>query len=146
MVGFPGETQEDFEKLLKFLQENRIDNAGFFAYSYEEGTPSALLPEQIDERVKQERLGTVYELQKRISKEITASMVGERLRVITDAQEKSVGGKYRYRCRGERNAPDVDGVVYADSVRPLRTGEFYEVLITGSGEYDLTGEITDESA
>src|SRR5699024_5932373 len=51
MVGFPGETQEDFEKLLKFLQENRIDNAGFFAYSYEEGTPSALLPEQIEERV-----------------------------------------------------------------------------------------------
>lgn len=146
MVGFPGETQEDFEKLLKFLQENRIDNAGFFAYSYEEGTPSALLPEQIEERVKQERLKAAYELQKKISKEITASMVGERLRVITDSQEKSVGGKYRYRCRGERNAPGVDGVVYADSVRPLRTGEFYEVLITGNGEYDLTGEITDESA
>ena len=138
IVGFPGETEAQFEELLAFVEEARFDRMGAFAYSPEEDTPAARMPDQIDEEVKQERLDRLMTLQARISLERNRARVGETARVLVTAAD---GG--RALGRSEREAPETDGEIRL-TLRPgrqVRPGEFADVRITGAETYDLMGEI-----
>ena len=141
--GFPGETEEQHAELVDFVRNMQFDRLGIFPYSQEEGTPAAKLPQQLPDEVKEERRDEIMALQQEISAEISASFVGRTLRVLVEGRmpEDDV-----YVCRSYRDAPDVDGYVFFTADRDIMSGEFVEVSITGSSEYDLTGEMIDESA
>ena len=137
MVGFPGETDEDFRELLEFTKWARFERMGAFAYSEEEGTWSAEhYDDDVPEDVKQARLGKLMRVQQGISAEIEAEKVGQTLKVIIDRQE----GDY-YVGRTEFCSPEVDPEVLIPADIPLETGQFYDVLITDSEEFDLYGEV-----
>ena len=134
MVGFPGETDEDFNELMQFVKEQRFERMGAFAYSEEEGTYSATYYEDdVPPEVKQQRLDTLMALQQDISEEIEAQKVGSVMTAIIDRKE----GDY-YIGRTEYCSPEVDPeVLIPASERRLRVGQFYQVRITGSDEFDL---------
>ncbi|MCI1246374.1 MAG: 30S ribosomal protein S12 methylthiotransferase RimO [Prevotella sp.] len=139
MVGFPGETDEDFQDLLDFVRWARFERMGAFAYSEEEGTYSALhYRDDVPSKVKQERLDELMAVQEEISGELEAQQVGKTLKVIIDRKE----GSY-FIGRTEFSSPDVDPeVLIPASDNPhIRTGRFYQVQITGSEDYDLYGKI-----
>ena len=138
MVGFPGETEEDFEELMDFVRWARFERMGAFAYSEEEDTYSALhYPDEIPEDVKQRRLSKLMALQQEISAEVEAEKVGKVLPVIIDRKE----GDY-YVGRTEYCSPEVDPeVLIKVENKRLRVGEFYQVLITDSEEFDIYGEV-----
>lgn len=136
MVGFPGETEEDFQELMDFTRDVKFDRMGAFAYSEEDGTYSAdNYEDNVPEEVKQERLDMLMALQQAISEELTAGFVGKTLKVIVDRKE----GEY-YICRSEYSSPEVDPevLVKADN---MTIGNFYDVKITGSDEFDLYAEL-----
>ena len=135
IVGFPGETEEEFEELLDFVKETRFDRLGAFAYSPEENTPAAAMPDQIDEAVKQERLDRLMLLQQEISAEVMQARVGETDEVLVEGFRHG-----RYYGRSLMEAPEVDGKVLFTSQKKLRPGEYVTVHITGASEYDLNGE------
>ncbi|MCQ2221116.1 MAG: MiaB/RimO family radical SAM methylthiotransferase, partial [Prevotella sp.] len=137
MVGFPGETEEDFQELVEFVKWARFERMGAFAYSEEEGTYSAEhYEDDIPEEVKQQRLDKLMRVQQRISAEIEAEKIGKTLKVIIDRRE----GDY-YVGRTEYCSPEVDPeVLIPVEKRRLRRGCFYDVNITGSEEFDLYGE------
>ena len=135
IVGFPGETEEEFEELLDFVKETRFDRLGAFAYSPEENTPAAAMPDQIDEAVKQERLDRLMTLQQQISAEVMQARVGETCEVLVEGFRHG-----RYYGRSLMEAPEVDGKVLFTSQKKLRPGEYVTVHITGASEYDLNGE------
>jgi len=136
MVGFPGETDADFQELLDFVRQARFERMGAFAYSEEEGTYSAQhYSDDVPEEVKQRRLDQLMALQQRISEEHAESMVGQVLPVIIDRKE----GSY-YIGRTEYSSPEVDPEVLIPAVDKLRVGNFYQVRITGNEEFDLYGE------
>lgn len=134
MVGFPGETDEDFNELMQFVKEQRFERMGAFAYSEEEGTYSAThYEDDVPPEVKQQRLDTLMSLQQDISEEIEAQKVGSVMTAIIDRKE----GDY-YIGRTEYCSPEVDPeVLIPASERRLRVGQFYQVRITGSDEFDL---------
>ena len=134
MVGFPGETDEDFEELMDFVREERFERMGAFAYSEEEGTYSAEhYPDDVPAEVKQERLDRLMALQEEISADVEAAKVGTMMKVIVDRRE----GDY-YVARTEFCSPEVDPeVLIPANERRLIVGNFYDVLITGSDDYDL---------
>lgn len=134
MVGFPGETDEDFEELMDFVREERFERMGAFAYSEEEGTYSAEhYPDDVPAEVKQERLDRLMALQEEISADVEAAKVGTMMKVIVDRRE----GDY-YVARTEFCSPEVDPeVLIPANERRLIVGNFYNVLITGSDDYDL---------
>jgi ribosomal protein S12 methylthiotransferase len=134
MVGFPGETDEDFEELMDFVREERFERMGAFAYSEEEGTYSAEhYPDDVPAEVKQERLDRLMALQEEISADVEAAKVGTTMKVIVDRRE----GDY-YVARTEFCSPEVDPeVLIPANERRLIVGNFYNVLITGSDDYDL---------
>lgn len=134
MVGFPGETDEDFEELMDFVREERFERMGAFAYSEEEGTYSAEhYPDDVPAEVKQERLDRLMALQEEISADVEAAKVGTTMKVIVDRRE----GDY-YVARTEFCSPEVDPeVLIPANERRLIVGNFYDVLITGSDDYDL---------
>ena len=138
MVGFPGETDEDFRELMDFVRWARFERMGAFAYSEEDGTYSALnYQDDIPESVKEERLGKLMALQQEISAEIEAEKVGKTLPVIIDRKE----GDY-YIGRTEYCSPEVDPeVLIKASTKRLRVGEFYQVRIIDSEEFDIYGEV-----
>lgn len=138
MVGFPGETDEDFQELMDFVRWARFERMGAFAYSEEDGTYSALnYQDDIPESVKEERLGKLMALQQEISAEIEAEKVGKTLPVIIDRKE----GDY-YIGRTEYCSPEVDPEVLINaSTKRLRVGEFYQVRIIDSEEFDIYGEV-----
>lgn len=138
MVGFPGETDEDFQELMDFVRWARFERMGAFAYSEEDGTYSALnYQDDIPESVKEERLGKLMALQQEISAEIEAEKVGKTLPVIIDRKE----GDY-YIGRTEYCSPEVDPeVLVKASTKRLRVGEFYQVRIIDSEEFDIYGEV-----
>ena len=138
MVGFPGETDEDFQELMDFVRWARFERMGAFAYSEEDGTYSALnYQDVIPESVKEERLGKLMALQQEISAEIEAEKVGKTLPVIIDRKE----GDY-YIGRTEYCSPEVDPeVLIKASTKRLRVGEFYQVRIIDSEEFDIYGEV-----
>lgn len=138
MVGFPGETDEDFEELIEFVRATRFERMGAFMYSEEEGTYSArFYKDDVPEDVKKQRLDRIMTLQQQISAEIEAEKIGKTLKVIIDREE---GGYYVGRT--EFCSPEVDPEVLVPcSQKYLRTGCFYNVKITGAEEFDLYGTI-----
>lgn len=139
IVGFPGETEEQFQELLNFMQQVKFDRAGVFTYSQEEGTPAAELPNQIPEEIKQERYHRAMTLQREISLAQNQRRIGQVLEVLV---EKVIdGSKNIYAGRSMGDAPEIDGTVEIVSTRPLISGEFVHVKITRALEYDLMGEL-----
>jgi ribosomal protein S12 methylthiotransferase len=137
IVGFPGETEEDFNILMDCVCELRFDRLGVFRYSQEEGTPAAELPDQVPEEVKQARWDAVMRLQAAISEELCREQIGQTVRVIVDGHDETsllVG-------RTMAQAPEIDGVTYISSKKDLTPGTFHDVLIKDVREYDLLGEI-----
>lgn len=141
ITGFPGETKEDHEALLEFVDEMAFDRLGVFTYSPEEDTPAALFEGQIDEAVKLERQADIMELQQEIAFEKAQDAVGSTLLVMVEGK---VPDEHAYVARSYKDAPNVDGFVFIQTGRELMTGDFVRVKITGSYEYDLIGEIEDE--
>lgn len=134
IVGFPGETEEDFETLLDFLEEAQLDRVGAFAYSPVEGAPANELANPVAEEIKEERLERFMELQAEISANKLSSLMGKTMQVLIDeaGDEVSVGRTYR-------DAPEIDGQVIIEGVE-LPVGEFVNVMITHADEHDLWGE------
>ncbi|MGE5308153.1 MAG: MiaB/RimO family radical SAM methylthiotransferase [Deltaproteobacteria bacterium] len=139
IVGFPGETDKEFEELLSFIREARFERLGCFIYSREEGTAAASMKGQVPEKVKQERLDRVMRLQQDISREHNAALMGRTLDVLIDEEEDG-----RYLGRTQADAPEVDGSVFVSSKRRLKTGEMVRARVTDTLEYDICAEVEDE--
>ena len=140
IAGFPGETEEQFENLLEFIKEAKLTNAGFFAYSREEGTPAYRLPDQIDEKVKQSRVKKLYAAQKKVSEERNKSLVGKQIKVICDGVDYD---KQSFYGRAYFSAPEIDGKAYFTYDGEIKQGEYYNVKITKADAYDLYGAVTE---
>ncbi len=136
IVGFPGETEEDFEELMDFTREMAFDRMGAFAYSAEEGTKAAEMPDQVPEEVKQDRLNRLMTLQAEISLARNQLRVGSAVRVLVTRREGD-----GYVGRSILEAPDADGVIRFSAKHPLTVGEFANVRLTDADEYDLYGEV-----
>lgn len=139
--GFPGETQEDFEELYRFVNEMEFDRLGVFPYSQEEDTAAAEMPDQIEDAVKVSRRDELMELQQAIAFEKAEDMVGK---VLTVMVEGKVADEDVYVTRTYRDAPGVDGYLFLNTSANLMTGDFIKVLVTDSNEYDLIGEVYHE--
>ncbi|MBX3729455.1 MAG: 30S ribosomal protein S12 methylthiotransferase RimO [Candidatus Sumerlaeia bacterium] len=137
IVGFPGETPDEFRTLMDSVREIRFERMGVFTYSREPGTPAADLPNQVTDKVKQRRREKLMKLQSGISAEWAAAQVGTERRVLV---ESAVPGKPWYVGRSHSEAADIDGVVRVHSETPLAVGDFVTVRITEADVYDLTGE------
>ncbi len=135
--GFPGETQEDFEELYRFVNEMEFDRLGVFAYSQEEDTPAAEMPDQVPEELKGARRDELMELQQAIAFEKGEEMTGRVLEVMVEgrAADEDV-----YVTRTYRDAPDVDGYLFLETEENLMTGDFVKAVVTGAEGYDLVGE------
>lgn len=143
ITGFPGETDEEHEELMAFVEQMKFDRLGVFTYSQEEDTPAALMPNQVPEEVKEERLAQLMELQQEIAFDAALSMEG----TYVDAMiEGKVADDDVYVARTYKDAPNVDGLLFVNTGRELMTGDFVKVRVTGAYEYDLIGELEDESA
>lgn len=138
ITGFPGETQEDHEELMAFVDTCEFDRLGVFTYSQEEDTPAAQMPDQIPEEVKESRQAELMELQQEIAFDKAESMVGRELEVMIEGQ---VAGENAYIGRTYRDAPDVDGYIFINTKETLISGDFARVRVTGALEYDLIGEL-----
>lgn len=143
ITGFPGETEEDHETLLRFVEEMSFDRLGVFPYSQEEDTPAADMPEQIPEEEKEARRDELMLLQQRKAFSMAADMTGKSVTAMIEGKliEDDV-----YVGRTYKDAPGVDGFVFVHTDRELMSGDFVQIKITGSNEYDLIGELEDESA
>lgn len=139
--GFPGETQEDFEELYRFVNEMEFDRLGVFPYSQEEDTRAARMPDQIPEETKESRRDELMELQQAIAFEKAEQMIGS---VLTVMVEGKVADEEIYVTRTYRDAPNVDGYLFLNTSVPLMTGDFVRVLVTDCNEYDLIGEMYHE--
>lgn len=140
ITGFPGETLEDHETVMNFVDEMEFDRLGVFTYSPEEDTPAACFEDQIDEEVKKERQAEIMELQQEIAFEKAEAMVG---RAVLAMIEGKVADENAYVGRTYKDAPNVDGMIFINTDEELMTGDFVTVKITGSYEYDLIGEINE---
>jgi ribosomal protein S12 methylthiotransferase len=140
IVGFPGETDEDFRQLLQFVEEVRFDRLGVFCYSREEGTPAADMPDQVSERVKRERYNKIMKAQARLSFKRNRRLVGTTEEVIVEGYSEETELLLKGRC--SRQAPDIDGQVYITS-GTANVGDIVRLRITDSSDYDLIGEIID---
>lgn len=139
--GFPGEKQEDHEELYHFVDELEFDRLGVFTYSLEEGTAAAQMENQVPQEIKEERQAELMELQQEIAFEKAENMKGRRLPAMIEGK---VDGENAYVARTYKDAPNVDGLLFINTSRELMTGDFVNVCITGSYEYDLIGELEDE--
>ena len=139
--GFPGETQEDFEELYRFVNEMEFDRLGVFPYSQEEDTPAAQMEDQVPEEVKEARRDELMELQQEIAFERAEDMIGQ---VLTVMVEGKVADEDTYVTRTYRDAPNVDGYLFLNTTANLVTGDFVRVLVTDANEYDLIGEMYHE--
>ncbi len=141
ITGFPGETQEQHEELMEFIDEMEFDRLGVFTYSQEEDTPAASMPDQIDEEVKLDRQEELMELQQEIAFDRAQDMTG---RTVTAMIEGKVADENVYVARTYGDAPNVDGLLFLHTGEVLMSGDFVRARITGAAEYDLIGEIADE--
>jgi ribosomal protein S12 methylthiotransferase len=135
IVGFPGETDRDFEELRDFVEQYKLDNVGVFTYSQEEGTIAAAMPEQVPEDIKQERYKSIMRVQRKIVLEKNRERIGISYKVLVEGCKNGV-----YVGRGYMHAPEIDGLIYFTSDKPLNAGQMVYVKITGVKDYDLTGE------
>ncbi|WP_195444349.1 30S ribosomal protein S12 methylthiotransferase RimO [Peptoniphilus harei] len=137
IVGFPGESDEDFNQLVDFIEDIKFDKLGVFEYSKEEGTRAASLDEQIPDSIKEERKNEIMAIQSEISAEILSKNIGKRLEVLIEEEvdeENYVGRTYM-------DSPEIDGVTYVHSAKNLEIGSFVQVDVVDSLDYDLVGEI-----
>lgn len=141
IVGFPGETEEDFNELCSFLKDYKLDNVGVFTYSQEEGTAAAKLPNQIDEDVKIKRKETLMNIQRGIVRDLNKLKIGNIYDTIIDGST----GEY-YIGRNYEMAPEIDGLIYVTKKKTIKKGDIIKVKITNVMEYDLVGDVWDESS
>ena len=139
--GFPGETQEDHEELMRFVDEMEFDRLGVFAYSAEEDTPAAGYPDQVPQEVKEDRRDEIMELQQEIAFEKAEDMKDRVLEVMIEGK---VADENAFVGRTYKDAPNVDGLIFVNADVPLMSGDFCRVRVTGALEYDLIGELADE--
>ena len=139
ILGMPGETEENFQELLEFAKDTRFEKVGCFIYSKEEDTPAYDMPDQVDEKIKRQRMDDVMQAQQSISKAVQERFVGQTLKVLID--EPQEGEDNVYIGRTEFDAPEVDGIVYVHSSETLQSGDFVNVDITDAYEYDLAGKV-----
>ncbi|MBM3243745.1 MAG: 30S ribosomal protein S12 methylthiotransferase RimO [Candidatus Omnitrophica bacterium] len=140
IVGFPGETDKEFAELLMFIKDTKFERLGVFKYSREEGTSAYNLPGQVPERVKEDRFNQVMSCQQDISRQINGRFIGKALQVLVDESQDE-----GYLGRTQFDAPEVDGSVYIKSKRTLSPGDFVNIKVTDTLEYDLVGEVDNES-
>lgn len=140
IVGFPGETEEDFLELYDFVSEVKFNRLGVFTYSREEDTAAYNMPNQIDEELKQERLEKIMLLQKSVSHENNRKLVGRTIKVLIEGFSEG-----EYFGRSYVDAPEIDGKIYFKSKKDLIPGDFCYVMVKKAYEYDLVGDRTDES-
>ena len=138
MVGFPGETKEDFEELYDFIKAARFERLGAFSFSKEEGTPAEKMENQIHPMTKKSRYNKIMSLQQKIASETQEEMVGKELEVLIET--KTFDGKY-YVGRSYREVPDIDGLIYIEMVDKALEGKFVKCKITKASGYDLIGKI-----
>ena len=136
--GFPGETEEDHEELLDFVDEMEFERLGVFAYSPEEDTPAAMMSDQIDEDVKEDRRAEIMELQQEIAFENGEKYIGKEVLAVVEGK---IVDESAYIARTYMDAPDIDGNIFIMTGEMLMTGDFVKVKVTGSCDYDLIGEI-----
>ena len=140
IVGFPGETVDDFNNLMQFVEQTHFDRLGVFCYSREEGTPAAELPEQVSERVKRERYRKLMRAQARLSFRRNRALIGQTEQVIVEGYSEET--ELLLKGRSSRQAPDIDGQVYI-TAGTANVGDIVNLRITDSSDYDLIGEIVD---
>ena len=140
ITGFPGETDVDHEEVMQFIDECEFDTLGVFTYSREEDTVAAQMPDQIDEEIKEKYRDELMQLQQEISADRSAAMIGRIVRVMI---EGFIPEDNTYVGRSYKDAPNVDGLVFVECDRELMSGDFIDVKITGSTEYDLIGTIVE---
>ena len=138
ICGFPGETEEQHEELMQFVNDMEFDRLGAFTYSPEEGTPAASMPEQIEEERKKDWQADVMELEQEIIFDKNEEMNGKELYAFIEGK---VADENAYIGRTYKDAPDVDGYIFINTAEELMTGDFVKVKVTGAYEYDLIGEI-----
>ena len=138
IVGFPGETVDDFTSLMHFIEETRFDRLGVFCYSREEGTPAADMPDQVSERIKRERYRKLMRVQARLSFRQNRELIGKTEQVIVEGYSEET--ELLLKGRSSRQAPDIDGQVYITS-GTANVGDIVSLRITDSSDYDLIGEI-----
>lgn len=138
IVGFPGETDENFEELYEFVKDVKFDRLGAFSYSQEDGTPAAKFPNQIDDNIKENRKNSIMELQQNISKDLMDKCVGLEYEVLVENMTDD--GKY-FIARSYRDVPSEDGVIYIKYDEDIMVNDFVLVKIISSSEYDLYAEI-----
>lgn len=138
ITGFPGETAEQHEELMQFVDEMEFDRLGVFTYSPEEDTPAAGMPEQIEEEVKEDRQAEIMELQQEIAFDKAEDMIGREVLVMIEGK---VADENAYVGRTYRDAPNVDGLIFINTDEELLSGDFARVKVTGALDYDLIGEL-----
>lgn len=138
ITGFPGETQEQHEELMEFIDEMEFDRLGVFTYSPEEDTAAARMDDQIEESVKEDRQADLMELQQEIAFELAEDMIGKEVLVMIEGK---VADENVYVGRTYKDAPNVDGLIFVEADVELMSGDFARVRVTGALEYDLIGEI-----
>lgn len=135
IVGFPSESEKEFNEMIEFIKQARFERLGAFIYSREEGTRAYVLKGQISQKVKEERFKEVMSVQAEVARQVNAGFLNKTMEVLIDAKQDGV-----YLGRSQYDAPEVDGCVYVHSPRPLKAGDFAQVRITDTLEYDLVGE------
>ena len=138
ITGFPGETKEQHEEVMDFVDQMEFDRLGVFTYSAEEDTPAAEYPDQIEEEVKEERQAEIMELQQDIAFELAENMIGREILVMIEGK---VADENAYVGRTYKDAPNVDGLIFINTDEELMSGDFAKVKVTGALEYDLIGEL-----
>jgi len=138
ITGFPGETKEQHEELMEFVDEMEFDRLGVFTYSPEEDTPAADMPDQVPEEVKEERQAEIMELQQEIVFDQAEAMIGREVLVMIEGK---VADENAYVGRTYKDAPNVDGLIFINTEAELMSGDFARVKVTGALEYDLIGEL-----
>jgi ribosomal protein S12 methylthiotransferase len=137
IVGYPGETEENFQELKQWVQDMRFERLGCFTYSHEENTTAYLLEDDVSEEVKMQRANEIMEIQSQISWELNQEKIGKEFKVVIDRKE----GNY-FVGRTQFDSPDVDNEVLINAEKDyIRTGDFAMVKITGAEDFDLYGEV-----
>lgn len=139
LVGFPGESEDEFKHLLDFVEEMRFDRLGVFEYSHEEDTSAYSLNDDIPSELKQERAGLIMDVQRDISYELNQSLVGQEIKVLVDSKDS----KY-FTARSEMDSPEVDNEVHISANSYMRIGDFAKVKIESAEDYDLYGTLADQ--
>lgn len=136
IIGHPGETENDFNELMEFVEKSRFERLGVFNYSHEENTHSHSMKDDVPEEIKQERMDAIMDLQQHISLELNQARVGQVYKVLVDRKESG-----QYIARTEYDSPEVDNEVLLTTQEYIRTGDFVQARITSASEFDLVGEV-----